>query len=105
MGNFADPPPTPETQFYRSPFAHVDAVRLTEDNGASVFEWADSKPFFAPNANRDGTVITGLTIFTTTGREKADFGDWVTKDRRTNRFRPYSPDRFAAEFCEVTSGG
>jgi hypothetical protein len=56
----------------------VDAVQLTEANGAQVWEWADSKPFYG--GERDGSgnlIVTGLTVFTLQGRVKAEFGDWV----------------------------
>ncbi len=59
----------------------VEAVQLTEANHNAVFEWADSKPYFSPRpAGITGPLpITGLTIFTPTGRRKANFGDWVVR--------------------------
>lgn len=59
----------------------VEAVQLSPDNGHLVFEWADSKPFFSPRPEGDDgpLPITGLTIFTPTGRRKAEYGDWVIK--------------------------
>jgi hypothetical protein len=58
-------------QFTRGWFT-IDAVQLTPENLNAVFEWADSKPFHGP-----GGAITGLTVFEPTGRNKAEFGDWV----------------------------
>ncbi len=55
-------------------------VRLTRDNGPAVWDWADSKPFFSPTPDGSGLEITGLTVFTPSGRVKAEFGDSVTLD-------------------------
>lgn len=53
----------------------VEARQLTRDNGAELWEWADSKPHYA-----DGGVVDGLTVWTPDGRSWARFGDWVAKD-------------------------
>lgn len=74
-------------QFRKRPVV-IEAVQLTEDNGAEVWEWADSKPFYGP----DGTV-TGLSIYTLEGRMKADFGDWIIKGVQ-GEFYPCKPDIF-----------
>lgn len=58
-------------QFTRGWFT-IEAVQLTRENINDVFEWADSKPFIEPDQS-----CSGLTIFESTGRHKADFGDWV----------------------------
>jgi len=83
-------------QFTRGWFT-VDAVRLTSDNLWDVFEWANSKPFYGPKQSGDQQhPITGLTVFTPTGRVKAEFGDWVYRTPGGD-FRAY-PD---AEFLEL----
>lgn len=67
-------------QTYRnSAGVQVQAVRLTQENGRAVWEWSDSKPYVDPNPNGTGQVIIGLTIFTTHGRRRANFGDWVVR--------------------------
>lgn len=63
-------------QFQRGWFT-VDAVQLTRENLPEVFEWANSKPFFGPALDGGPMPITGLTVFETTGRNKAEFGDWI----------------------------
>lgn len=64
-------------QFRRGWFV-TDAVQLTEANLRDVFEWADSKPFYGPKTDEAMPYpITGLTVFEPTGRNKAEFGDWV----------------------------
>lgn len=60
---------------YRFGHAEVEARQLTRENGPALWEWADSKPHYAP-----GGVVDGLTIWTPIGRKKADFGDWVVRD-------------------------
>lgn len=66
---------TPTQYVRKSDGSTVEAVQLTPDNGADVWEWVDSKPFYAP----DGS-ITGLSVFTRRGRAKAEFGDWIVRD-------------------------
>jgi hypothetical protein len=56
------------------------AVQLTRENGAAVWEWADSKPHYDP-APGGGLHITGLNVFTAAGRVKAEFGDWIVHTR------------------------
>lgn len=58
-------------QFRRGWFT-IDAVQLTPENINQVFEWADSKPFIDPDKS-----CSGLTVFEPTGRNKANFGDWI----------------------------
>ena len=57
-------------QFTRGWFT-IDAVQLTPENLNAVFEWADSKPFVENGG------VTGLTVFEPTGRNKANWGDWI----------------------------
>lgn len=67
------------TQQFTRGYVTIDAAQLTEANLWHVFEWADSKPFYGPKPNEDFSdyPITGPTVFTPTGRVKAEFGDWV----------------------------
>jgi hypothetical protein len=80
---------------YRKKPVVIEAIRLTPDNGKEVWEWADSKPFYAP----DGT-IDGLSIFTIEGRMKADFGDWIIRGVK-GEFYPCKPDIFDATYEPV----
>ncbi len=61
--------------------ATAEAVQLTEANHNAVWEWAESKPYFSPHPPgvTGPLAITGLTIFTPTGRRKAEYGDWVIR--------------------------
>lgn len=87
----------PQAYQYAKGIAH--AVLLTRQNGADVWEWANSKPYFdlAPNG---GLTITGLTVFTPEGRVKADFGNWITKDSQ-GTFRVWRPDSFRAQHKKI----
>lgn len=70
--------PTLELLYFRRGWFTVPAVQLTEANLWQVFEWADSKPFCGPKQAGDKQhPITGLTVFESTGRNKAEFGDWI----------------------------
>lgn len=80
---------------YRKRPVVIEAVRLTEENGHEVWQWANSKPHYAP----DGT-MDGLTIFTLEGRMKADFGDWIIKGVE-GEFYPCKPDIFDKTYVEV----
>lgn len=81
----------------------VEAVQLTETNHNAVWEWAESKPFFSPNPpGATGPLpVTGLTIFTPTGRRKAGYGDWII--RRGSEWHTATtgelPARFGAFIC------
>jgi hypothetical protein len=77
---------SPATQHPRA----VEARLLTRENGAQLWEWADSKPHYGPDREVDG-----LTIWTPDGRVKADFGDWIVKDEN-GAFWPVKPDTFAS---------
>lgn len=77
-----------EVQRFRKRPVVIEAVRLTEANGAEVWEWADSKPFYGPDGK-----VTGLSIYTLEGRMKADFGDWVVRGVQ-GEFYPVKPDIF-----------
>jgi hypothetical protein len=77
---------------FRKKPVEIQAVQLTRENGAEVWEWADSKPFYGP----DGTV-TGLAIYTLEGRMKADFGDWIIRGVK-GEFYPCKPDIFEASY-------
>lgn len=69
---------TLDFQYFRRGWFTIKAVRLTEDNINAVWEWADSKHFYSPQpAEGEPMPITGLTVFELTGRNKADFGDWI----------------------------
>jgi hypothetical protein len=69
---------TLDLQQFRRGWFTIDAIQLTEANLWQVFEWADSKPFAGPKVEAAGPhPITGLTVFEPTGRNKAEFGDWV----------------------------
>lgn len=65
---------TSELQHFRRGWFTIEAVQLTRENINAVFEWADSKPFIDPDQT-----VSGLTIFESTGRNKANFGDWIYK--------------------------
>lgn len=69
---------TLDLQYFSRGWFTVPAVQLTEDNLWQVFEWADSKPFYGPRqVEGDLLPITGLTVFEPSGRNKAEFGDWI----------------------------
>lgn len=80
----------------------VDAVQLTKANHNAVWEWSDSKPFYSPRpvgvAEDKPLPITGLTIFTPTGRRKASYGDWVV--RRGTEWHTATTGELAARFGE-----
>lgn len=79
----------------------VHAALLTRQNGADVWEWANSRPYFDLSSN-GGLIITGLTVFTPEGRAKANFGDWITRDSQ-GAFRVWRSDRFRAEHRKIRS--
>lgn len=81
-------------QFRKKPVV-IEAIELTRENGAEVWEWADSKPFYAANGEVDG-----LSIYTLEGRMKADFGDWIVKGV-ANEFYPVKPEIFEATYEPV----
>jgi hypothetical protein len=80
----------------------VQAVQITRENWAAVWEWADSKPFYAPIPDDPNYRIrmTGLRIFARLGHEIADFGDWVTRDAAGD-FHACKTDLFAEIYTEV----
>lgn len=80
---------------FRKGLDEVEAVQFTRENGAALWEWADSKPHYGPDR-----AVDGLTIWTPEGRVKADFGDWITKDAK-GKFRPVKADIFAATYKPV----
>lgn len=84
----------PET--YRKKPVTIQAVQLTHENGADVWEWADSKPHYAP----DGTV-DGLTVYTLEGRMFAGFGDWIIRGV-AGEFYPCKPEIFHQTYEEVS---
>lgn len=89
--------------FERGLFKNIEAVQLTKDNLWDVFEWADSKPFYGPKGEGDTAhPITGLTVFEPTGRNKAEFGDWIYKTPGGD-FRTYPDAEFRARFTPVVS--
>lgn len=61
-----------DLQYFKRGWFTVPAVQLTRENLTAVFEWADSKPFIEPDQS-----CSGLTVFEPTGRQKANFGDWI----------------------------
>ncbi len=81
----------------------VQAVQLTPENLWDVFEWADSKPFIGPATEDEKSPITGLTIFEPTGRNKAEFGDWVYRTPAGD-FRTYPDAQFRELFTPVEGG-
>ncbi|GAA0495232.1 hypothetical protein Ade02nite_19010 [Paractinoplanes deccanensis] len=90
--------------FERGFFKNIQAVRLTRENLWDVFEWADSKPFYGPKGEGDTEQpITGLTVFEPTGRNKADFGDWVYRTPNGD-FRTYPDAEFRELFTPVEGG-
>ena len=82
---------------YRKKPVTIEAVQLTPENGPAVWEWADSKPHYAP----DGT-IDGLTILTLEGRMFARFGDWIIRGV-AGEFYPCRDDVFRKTYEEATS--
>ena len=89
------------TQQFKRGWFTIDAVQLTPENGAQVWEWADSKPFYGP-APAEGPLrpVTGLTVFTPTGRVKAEFGDWIYRTPGGD-FRVYEDTEFRELFTPV----
>lgn len=91
------------TQQFKRGFLTIDAVQLAPENGGQVWEWADSKPFYSPERDRNGQLIlTGLAVFTPTGRVKAEFGDWIYQTPGGD-FKVYSDGEFRELFAEVAS--
>lgn len=86
------------TDFRRGWFT-IKAVQLSQDNLWHVCGWADSKPFYGPRPTEDAKdyPITGLTVFTPTGRVKAEFGDWVYRTPGGD-FKTYPDAEFRKAF-------
>lgn len=55
----------------------VQGVRLTAGNLHDVWEWAESKPYYDNRPGGGGLVVTGLSVYTPTGKVKAEYGDLV----------------------------
>jgi hypothetical protein len=73
----------------------IEAMQLTPENGAEVWEWSDSKPFYGPRGE-----VTGLRIYTLEGDMKADFGDWIVRGVK-GEFYPCKPDIFEVTYEPV----
>lgn len=71
----------------------VEAVQYTCDNDREVFEWVPGKQFI----DADGAV-QGLTVFTPEGRRRAVWGDWVYRDKDTDRFWTTGQDAFDDDY-------
>lgn len=87
-----------EMTVYRNRFNHdrtVEAVQLTKDNGAEVFEWTPGKQFYGPGPDY---APDGLTVFTPDGRVKANWGDYVYRDQDTERYWVTGPDAFVDSY-------
>jgi hypothetical protein len=82
-------------QRFRKKPVEIEAMQFTEEDGAAVWEWADSKPM----KNAFGEVI-GLRIYTLEGDMKAEFGDWIIRGVK-GEFYPCKPDIFAATYEPV----
>lgn len=82
---------------YRKKPVVVEAVQLTRDNGAAVWEWAESKPLYGP----EGDVI-GLRIYTLEGHMDAAFGDWIVRGTK-GEFYPVKDDIFTSVYEPVGS--
>lgn len=80
---------------YRKGRVEVEARLLTRENGPELWEWADSKPWYGPDGQVDG-----LSIYTLTGRKKADFGDWIVKTAGGD-FYPVTDGIFEAAYEPV----
>lgn len=87
-------------QQFKRGYVTVEAVQLTPEKVWDVFEWADSKPFIGPATDDDKAPITGLTIFEPTGRNKANWGDWVYRTPAGD-FRTYPDAEFREHFTPV----
>lgn len=87
---------TLQPRLFRRGWFTIEAVQLTEDNLWAVYEWADSKPFYGPKTDESlPHPITGLTVFESTGRNKAEFGDWIYRTPAGGfRTRPDGEFRF-----------
>lgn len=75
----------------------VECVQLTRANAADVFEWAPGKQHYGP-----GSVPTAdLNVFTPNGRQHAGQGDYIYRERGTDRFWVSEPDAFLDSFVPV----
>ena len=62
---------TEKTTMVPTLIAAGQAFQLTPGNLWDVFEWVDpSKPYHSPDPDGDGTVITGLTVWVGTNRDR-----------------------------------
>ena len=77
---------------FRKKPVEVEAMQFTEESGAEVWEWADSKPMYDHRSQ-----VCGLRIYTREGDMKADFGDWIIRGVQ-GEFYPCKPDIFAATY-------
>lgn len=87
-----------ETVLYRNRIYRdrvVEAVQYTRDNDGEVFEWIPGKQFIGP-APYYG--VEGLTVFTPEGRRRAVWGDWIYRDKGTDRFWTTCPDAFDDDY-------
>lgn len=79
-------------QRFRKKPVVIEAMQLTPENGAEVWEWADSKPLYDPTGK-----VVGLRIYTLEGDMKADFGDWIIRGVK-GEFYPCRDDIFRATY-------
>jgi hypothetical protein len=85
-----------ETTLYRNRIYRdrlVEAVQYARDNDREVFEWVPGKQHYEP-----GGRIEGMNIFTPEGRKHAVWGDWVYRDKGTDRFWTCSQDAFEDDY-------
>lgn len=97
-GQEALPPLPPKwTARFRKVPVEVQAVQITPENAAEVWEWAGSA--VAAGQARDViiNVDDGLTIRTLEGDLRAPFGYWVVRGVR-GEFHPVRPDIFAETY-------
>jgi hypothetical protein len=83
---------TDQPSTYRKKPIEIQAMHFTPENGAAVWEWAESKPLY----DGFGKVI-GLRIYTLEGMMQADFGDWIIRGVK-GEFYPCKPDIFEATY-------
>lgn len=84
-----------EPMLFRKKPVEVQAMQFTPENGAAVWEWADSKPMRGA-----GGAVIGLRIYTLHGDVKADFGDWVVRGP-SGDFWPVTSSIFAETYEPV----